>query len=153
MLVDVYRKTWLSNALCVFALFALMCTQAASGHNTHSGHTKHADKDATRGTIYFVDITVETFVPVSPNTIKRDADKVVFLDADDLAIFYSIIRQSGSSGRFISSHVRLRLDDGKKPPLFIDQQGVVISGHSQYSLTPLAFVELDHFIASLPSRK
>lgn len=153
MLINIHREKRLFSALCIYTLLVLICTRVVFGHQIHGRHTKHISEKTPRGTVYFVGITQETYVPVSRNTIKRDADKVILLDDDDLAVFYSIIRQNGGTGEFTSSHVRVRLDDGKKPPLFIDQQGVVSCNNLTYSLTPFEFVELDHFIASLSSKK
>ncbi len=163
--------------LCIFALFMLAHTQIALGQQPQRNSGKYVDKivqarkRTAQGTIYFVPIIVDTFVPVYPNTIKQNADKVISLDADGLAIFYHII--SGTYGRgtfdstafyrtindkkaigtFDTTHVRLRLDDGKEPPLFVDQQGIVLYKNAKYSLTPFAFVQLDHFVASLSDHK
>ena len=124
--------------------------------------------------LYFVTISSNTFVEIYPNTMKRDADKIAFLDAADLATFYRILSgtpEIGTPGTgtfdaadfsralsrekktqsFAANHTRLRLEDGDQPPVLVDQQGVVLYGGKEYSLTPLAFVQLDHFVAGLKS--
>ena len=106
--------------------------------------------------------------------MKRDADRIAFLDAVELATFYRILSgtpEIGTPGTgafdaadfsralsrekktqsFDSSATRLRLEDGDQPPVLVDQQGVVLYGDKEYSLTPLAFVKLDHFVAGLSS--
>ncbi len=171
------RMVPLSYTTCIFVLLMLIQTQAAFSHEVHKKHPNHFDKSiprfkqAARATLYVVPIALETFVPVRPDTIKRDADKVAFLNTHDLTIFYHIL--SGTAGistfnaaafsralsgekktqSFNPSATRLRLEDGDKPPVLIDQQGVVLYGDKEYSLTPLAFVELDHFVAGLKSSK
>lgn len=156
----------------MFVLCLLFSSYAAFGHQAQSNYAKHPmrmpykHKFPAPATIYFVEIPGDTYAPVLPNTIKRDANKVISLDADNLSIFYHIISRAPGrrildsaifyriiSGKekidtFDSTHTRLRLDVGKEPPLFIDQQGIVLCNHMEYRLTPLAFVELDHFIAN-----
>lgn len=158
-------------------LFAFFCTACAfavlTGANAQAviARESRLHTGTAKGKLYFLPITLATFVPVSTETIKQNADNVLLLNSDDLTLLYRIISGKPGAGpldaqsfyrvahakkrtqSFDNSTVRLRLDDGKQPPLLVDQQGVVRYGHREYSLTPLAFVQLDHFIASLQSHK
>lgn len=149
----------LAGILSLSILFMVSYSQRVFGHEKlsrrqfHSTNHHRASQPPARGTAYYIDFDADTYTAVTPNNIKQSANKIIPLDADALSIFYKIVSQRGGEGKFDGRFVRLLVQDGTKPPLLIDQEGVVLSNGSQYRLTPRALVGVDHFLTSLPARK
>lgn len=166
-----YHTAWLAPRLVLAAilslsvLFTLSYSQRVFGHEMPSRRQPHSTKHHrasqppaqrtaySRGTAYYIDFDADTYTAVTPSNIKQCANRIIPLDADDLSIFYKTVSQRGKGGKFDGRFVRLLVQDGTKPPLLIDREGVVLSNGLQYSLTPRALVGVDHFLTSLPVSK
>jgi hypothetical protein len=140
------------GTLALSVLFTALCSPGVLGHRAPDGRqhrpsVRHrGSRPAARGTAYYIEFDVDTYAAVTPDTIRRYADSIIPLDAEDLSIFYSIVSQRRAGGTFDARFTRLLVQDGTKPPLLIDREGVVFRNGSEYSLTPRALVQVDHFL-------
>ncbi len=124
------KYCWLS-----FLVFCLLPYEvgAASKHKRVRPHPQ--------GIAYFIPFPVETYVPVTPETINKDGDKAI-LTPDDVFILARILQDRGKSAEFESVKTRLRIERSNAMPVFVDQNGNVVEGSQRYSLRPVALVSL-----------
>ena len=166
-----YFSLWSGHLSDITTIGPLATSANKSGSIPNTSGSSPVQAHKAQAALYFAAISIDDHA-IYPNTMKRDADKIAFLDAEDLANLYRILSSTPELGppgtgtfdaadfsralsrekktqSFAPDHTRLRLEDGDQPPVLVDQQGVVLYGDKEYSLTPLAFVQLDHFVSAL----
>ena len=101
---------------------------------------------------YFISFPMETYVPVTPETIKKAGDKAT-LTPDDVFVLGRILQDRGNTIRFETVKTRLRIDSPNAVPVFVDQNGNVLQGNQHYSLRPAALVSLAELMRRCFQRK
>lgn len=135
-------------ALTALQAFTVSTPKTAGSGIKVAQHTKKP-KRACRGVAYFIDLGVDTYVGVTPQTISKDGEKIS-LNAAQMRRVRSILRKRAASGQFESDRVRLSLSSpDQKEVIFVSEPGVVWDAHGQYTLTPAAVTKLNQMMIGL----
>ena len=135
----------------MLALWICSASKANPGGTSHSITSSGRSSSLNRSKpnlAYFIDFYMETYKAVTPRNIMSSSDKVV-LDAEGMSQLKRILtdRQSHRLSEFDNNKVRLYIQSGiSRPAVLVDQQGTVLEDGKQYTLTPFAFVELEHLL-------
>jgi hypothetical protein len=112
---------------------------------------------------YYIDFQLETFVAVTPETIRRErvanrpsgySTRLVIADAGTVGALLALVGRTTRPARFDSMKVRLLLDQGAdRPIVLVDNAGTVLSEGESKSLDPVAFRELRHLLNTETARQ
>lgn len=135
-------------ALTAFQAFAISTPKKAASGIKGTQHTQKP-KRLAGGVAYFVDFGAETFMPVTPQTIGKEGDKIS-LSAAQMVKIESILRKTIGPAQFDSYRVRLSIKRyNNEEIILVSKPGVVWDAQGQRALTPAAVVELNHLLNRL----
>ncbi len=92
--------------------------------------------------LYYIPFVAATYAAITPENIRDVAPELLVSSARDTREIFDFIRARGGRGRFEPQITRLLIQENGQKPIFVDYEGVVRWGSSQYSLRPSSFLRL-----------
>ena len=90
--------------------------------------------------VYFVPFEIETYVPITIDTITCQArEKWILSDNSDVATLNRLLNP-GNDAKFDSARVRVKISASNET-YFIDAEGVVLTDKHSFKIDKIAFVK------------